>query len=154
MSTTSSLYEFLRLRGFSAGAIEYYSVMNFVEADMHNAVVEILREDLGGAYVDMQEIAGGMDRLPNAFFAELAQEVRLGAQVVAVDQDPESVTVHFKTEAGRFSESGDFAVVTVPFSVLRSIEMVTPLSREKQRAIRQLNYHASTKVLFQVRERI
>lgn len=149
-----SLYEFLRLRGFSAGAIEYYSVMNFVEADMHNAVVEILREDLGGAYVDMQEIVGGMDRLPGAFFGQLAQEVRLGAQVFAVDQDPEGVTVHFKTEAGRFSESGDYAVMTVPFSVLRSIEMITPLSREKQRAIRQLNYHASTKVLFQVRERV
>jgi len=149
-----SLYEFLRLKGFSPGAIEYYSVMNFVEADMHNAVVEILREDLGKAYVDMQEIAGGMDRLPDAFFAELSQEVRLGAEVFAVDQDPDSVTVHFKTEAGRFSEGADFAVMTVPFSVLRSIEAVTPFSREKQRAIRQLNYHASTKILFQVRERI
>ena len=39
---------------------------------MNNAVVEELREDLGGAYVDMQEIVGGMDRLPSAFYAELA----------------------------------------------------------------------------------
>ena len=31
---------------------------------------------------------------------------------------------------------------------------MTPFSREKQRAIRQLNYSASTKILFQVRERI
>ena len=31
---------------------------------------------------------------------------------------------------------------------------MTPFSREKQKAIRQLNYAASTKVLFQVRERI
>jgi monoamine oxidase len=149
-----SLYEFLRMKGFSEGAIEYYAVMNFVEADMHNAVVEILREDLGKAYVDMQEIAGGMDLLPNAFYRELEQEVRLGAEVFAIDQDPEGVKVHFKTEAGRFSEAADFAVITVPFSVLRSIETLTPFSREKQRAIRQLNYHASTKVLFQVRERV
>ncbi len=34
--------------------------MNFVEADMHNAFVEVLREDLGKAYVDMQEIVGGI----------------------------------------------------------------------------------------------
>ena len=66
-----SLYEFLKLRGFSEGAIEYYAVMNFLEADMHNAVVEILREDLGGAYVDMQEIVGGMDLLPRAFYGAL-----------------------------------------------------------------------------------
>ncbi len=64
-----SLYEFLRSRGWSSGAIEYYAVMNFVEADMHNAVVEVLREDLGGAYLDMQRIDGGMDGLPNAFYA-------------------------------------------------------------------------------------
>jgi monoamine oxidase len=149
-----SLYEFLRVKGWSDGAIEFYAVMNFVEADMHNAVVEILREDLGKAYVDMQEIAGGMDRLPIAFFRELQREVRLGAEVFAIDQDPEGVTVHVKTEAGRWTERGDYCVVTVPFSVLRSIETVQPFSREKQRAIRQLNYHASTKILFQVRERV
>src|SRR3990170_1913285 len=70
-----SLYEFLRFRGWSTGAIEYFAVMNFLESDMHNALVEVLREDIGGAYVDMQEIAGGMDQLPNAFYAELAPEV-------------------------------------------------------------------------------
>ncbi|HEX2267797.1 MAG TPA: FAD-dependent oxidoreductase [Actinomycetota bacterium] len=42
---------------------------------------------------------------------------------------------------------------TVPFPVLRTIEIVKPFSRDKQKAIRQLNYHASTKVLFQVRRR-
>ena len=84
-----SLYEFLRFRGWSTGAIEYYAVMNFLESDMHNALVEVLREDIGGAYVDMQEIAGGMDQLPNAFFGELADEVRLGAEVFAIDQDPD-----------------------------------------------------------------
>jgi monoamine oxidase len=128
--------------------------MNFLESDMHNALVEVLREDLGGAYVDMQEIVGGMDHLPNAFFGELQAEVRLGAEVFAIDQDPGSVTVHFKTEAGRFTERGDFAICTLPFSVLRSVEVLTPFSRGKQRAIRQLNYHASTKILFQVRERV
>jgi monoamine oxidase len=123
-----SLYEFLRAQGWSKGAIEYFTVLNFLEADMHNSLVEILREDLGGAYVDMQEIVGGMDALPNAFYPHLADQIRFGANV--------------------------FAVVTVPFSVLRTIEVLTPFSTGKQRAIRQLNYHASTKIVFQVRERI
>ena len=95
-----------------------------------------------------------MDQLPNAFFAELSAEVRLGAEAFAIDQDPDSVTVHYRTEAGRFTERGDYAVCTLPFSVLRSVEIITPFSHGKQRAIRQLNYHASTKILFQVRERI
>ncbi|CAN5731033.1 flavin monoamine oxidase family protein [soil metagenome] len=149
-----SLYEYLRHRGWSSGAIEYFAVMNFLESDMHNALVEVLREELGGAYLDMEEIAGGMDRLPDAFFRSLQQEVRLGAEVHAIDQDTESVTVHVRTQAGRTVERADFAIVTIPFSVLRHVEVITPFSREKQRAIRQLNYHASTKILFQVRERI
>jgi monoamine oxidase len=148
-----SLYEFLKLRNFSPGAIEYYAVMNFVEADMNNAVMEVLREDLEGAYADMQTIDGGMDRLPNAFFARLQQEVRFGAEVRAIDRGERSVTVHYKTESGRFSVTGDYCVCTVPFPCLRTIEVTPSFSPAKMRAIRQLNYHASTKVLFQVRRR-
>jgi monoamine oxidase len=149
-----SIREFLELKGFSEGAIEMYGVMNFVEAGINNAVVEEFREDFGKAFVDMQEIAGGMDNLPNAFYHELPDRVRFGAEVHAIDQDVDGVTVHFKTEAGRYSERGDYAIVTLPFSVLRQVEVLTPFSREKQRAIRQLNYSASTKILFQVSERI
>ena len=148
-----SLQEFLELRGWSDAAIEMYAVLNFLESDLHNAVMEVLREDLGGAYVDMQEVVGGTDRLPNAFYRALDDKVRFGAEVHALDQDDASVTVHFKTEAGRFSVAGDYAVCTLPFSVLRSVEIMKPFSRDKQKAIRQLNYAASTKVLFQVRNR-
>ncbi len=70
---------------------------------MHNSVVEILREDLGGAYVDMQEIAGGMDALPNAFYRAARRTRSASApNVFAIDQDPDGVTVHYKTESGRF----------------------------------------------------
>ncbi len=149
-----SVHEFLRARGWSDGAIEYYAVMNFVEADLHNAVVEVLREDLGGAYLDMQTIDGGMDTLPRAFFAELQDEIRLGAEVFAIGQDPDGVTVHYKTEAMRSHVRADFAVCTLPFPVLRTVEVTPEFSPAKRRAIRQLNYHASTKILFGVRERI
>ena len=149
-----TLREFLEVKGFSEGAIEMYGVMNFVESGINNAVTEEFREDFGKAYEDMQEIVGGMDRLPNAFYGEIGDRIRFGAEVHAIDQGPDSVTVHFKTEAGRYSVTGDYAIVTLPFSVLRQVEIMTPFSREKQRAIRQLNYSASTKILFQVSERI
>ena len=149
-----SLYDFLKAKGFSPGAIEMYGVMNFLEADMHNAAVEVLREDLGGAYVDMQEIVGGSDLLPRALARALSDRIRYGAEVHAIEQSPEEVTVHFKTEAGRYSETADYAICTLPFSVLRQVEVLTPFTHDKQKAIRQLNYAASTKILFQVRERI
>ena len=146
-----SLYEFLKFRGFSEEAIEYYAVMNFVEADMHNAVVEILREDLGGAYVDMSTIVGGMDRLPNAFYGELEDAVHFGVEVRAIEQDGEGVTLRCRRGNDRVSFKGDYAICTLPFSVLRTVEH--SFDHDKERAIRQLNYHASTKILFQVSDR-
>jgi monoamine oxidase len=148
-----SLYDFLKHRNFSRGAIEYYAVMNFVETDMNSAVMEILREDLEGSYVDMQTVDGGMDRLPNAFYAALQPEVRFGAEVRAIEESDTQVTVHVKTEAGRFAVSGDYCVCALPFPCLRTIELGRPFSHAKMRAIRQLTYHASTKILFQVRHR-
>jgi monoamine oxidase len=148
-----SLQEFLKHRNFSDGAIEYYSVMNFMETDLNNAVMEVLREELEGAYVDMQTIDGGMDALPNAFYRELQTEVRFGAEVSAIEQTAQAVRVHYKTEAGRFTAPGDYCVCALPFPCLRTIELAPTFSHAKSRAIRQLNYHASTKVLFQVRRR-
>jgi len=148
-----SLQEFLQMHGFSQGAIEMYGVMNFVEAELNTAVVEHLREDLGRAYDDMQEIVGGSDRLPEAFYHVLQDHIRFGAEVHAIEQDPDGVTIHFKTEAGRYSVTGDYAICALPFSVLRTIETAQPFSAGKQRAIRQLNYSASTKILFQVSRR-
>jgi monoamine oxidase len=147
-----SLRDFLLHKGWSEGAIEMYGVLAFLESDMANAAVEVLREDLGGAYVDMQEIVGGSDLLPRAFARELAEHIRYGAEVDALEQDADGVTVHFKTEAGRFSERADRVICTIPFSVLRTVE--AQFSHEKQKAIRQLNYSASTKILFQCRERV
>ncbi len=149
-----SIREFLTMRGFSEGAMELYGVMSFREANMNAAVVEQLREIVGRSFEDMQEIAGGMDQLPAAFYEQLKPFVRFGAEVTAMEQDPDSVTVHYRTTAGRFQVRADYAICAIPFSVLRDIEVLnTPFSREKQKAIRELNYNASTKILFQTRHR-
>ena len=149
-----SIREFLAARGFSEGALELYGVMSFRESNMNAAVVEQLREIVGRSFEDMQEIVGGLDRLPHAFYEQLKPFVRFGAEVTAIGQDERTVTVHYRGPAGRFSVTGDYAICAIPFSVLRDIEVLnTPFSREKQKAIRELNYNASAKILFQVRHR-
>jgi monoamine oxidase len=148
-----SLQEFLQAKGWSEGAIEMYGLLNFVEAEMNNAALEELRETLSGAFVDMQTIVGGMDKFPNAFYPPLADRIRFGSEIESFEQDDDGITVHYETGARRESVRGDYAVCALPFSVLRNVEGVETLSHEKQKAIRQLNYSASTKILFQVAER-
>ena len=150
-----TLREFLELKGFSEGAIEMYGVMNFVEAGMNNAVIEEFREDFGKAYEDMQEIVGGIGQPAERV---LPRAVRIGSgsaprSTRSTRTPTRSRSTSRPSPAGTRSR-GDYAIVTLPFSVLRQVEVMTPFSREKQRAIRQLNYSASTKILFQVSERI
>ena len=148
-----STREFLETCGWSEGAIELFGLMLGQEALMNSSFMELLREEVGGYYTDMVTIVGGMDLLPRAFLPGLATRIRFGAKLVALDQSPDDVTVHFATGAGRQSVKADYAVVTVPFPILRHVEMIKPLSRGKQRAIRQLHYDASAKILLQFRRR-
>jgi len=148
-----SVREYLDKLGWSEGMIELFGLLYNQEAIMNSSFLELLREELGDYYTDMVQIEGGMDRLPQAFLPALNGRIRYGAKVIALDQSPDNVTVHYQTAAGRFQVQGDYAILTIPFSVMRHIEALKPFSRAKQRAIRQLHYDASAKIFFQVRER-
>jgi monoamine oxidase len=148
-----STREFLEMKGWSEGAIEMYGLIANQEAVMNSSFLEVFREDSGNYYTNMVEIQGGSDRLPHAFLPELKDNIRFGSRMIAIDQSPEDVTIHYRTAAGRFKETGDYAIITVPFPVLRHIEVLKPFPRAKQRAIRQLHYDASAKILFQCRRR-
>ena len=148
-----SVREFLELRGWSESMIEMFGLLNNQEAMMNSSFLELFREDGGNYYTNMCQIVGGGDHLPHAFMPALAARIRFGAKMVAVDQTPDEVIVHYQTAAGRFQAGGDYAIITVPFPVLRHVEVLKPFSRAKQRAIRQLHYDASAKIFFQTRRR-
>ena len=151
-----STREFLELNAWSEGMIEIFGLLFDQEALMNSSFLELFREEHGNYYGDLLQIEGGMDTLPRALAnaaPELRARIRFGAKMVALDQSPEGVTVHYHTAGGRFKESGDYAILTVPFPVLRHVEVLKPFSRAKQRAIRQLHYDASAKIVMQFRRR-
>jgi monoamine oxidase len=150
---TYSIREFLEEQGWSEAAIELFGLLMNQESLMNTSFLEMLREEVGRFYVDMVRIEGGMDLLPRAFLPVLRDRIRFGARLVALDQDGDGVTVHYQTAAGRMRAHADHAIITVPFAVLRHVEMMKPLSLPKRRAIRQLHYDASAKILFQCRRR-
>ena len=147
-----STREFLEKCGWSDGAIEMFGLLADQEALMNASFLELFREEAGNYYTDMVAIDGGQDRLPRAFLPALHSHIHFGAKMVALNQGEDSVTVHYQTVAGRRSVTGDYALITIPFPLLRHVE--TPgFSRAKQRAIRQLHYDASAKIFFQFRRR-
>ncbi len=148
-----STREFLERNGWSEGMMEMFGLLMNQEAIMNSSFLELFREEAGHYYTDMVELEGGMDTLPRAFLPELMGDIRFGARVIAIDQSPDEVTVYYQTPAGRFTEKGDYAILTIPFPVMRHIDVLKPFSRAKQRAIRQLHYDASAKILLQFHRR-
>lgn len=148
-----STREFLEMNQWSEGLIEMFGLLSDQESLMNSSFLELFREEAGGYYTDLVQLDGGMDTLPKAFLPDLRQRIRFGAKVIALDQSPDDVTIHYRTPAGRFKETADYAVITIPFPVLRHIEILKPFSRPKQRAIRQLHYDASAKIVMQFRRR-
>jgi monoamine oxidase len=148
-----STREFLEASGWSEGAIEMFGLFANQEALMNASFLELFREEVGCFYEDMVQIEGGMDLLPRAFMPALASRIRFGTRVVAIEQDAGGVAVHYRNATRRQAEKGDYAIVTLPFSVLRHIDANPHFSRGKQRAIRQLHYDASAKILAQCRRR-
>jgi monoamine oxidase len=120
---------------------------------MNSSFLEVLREEAGDCFSEVMQIEGGSDRLPYSFLPALDRRLRLGAKMIAVDQSPDDVTIHYQTAGGRFEAKGDYAIISVPFPVLRHVETLKPFSHAKQRAIRQLHYDASAKIFMQFRRR-
>ncbi|MEX0788930.1 MAG: FAD-dependent oxidoreductase, partial [Anaerolineales bacterium] len=119
-----SVREFLEAQRWSEGAIERFGLLANQEALMNSSFLELLREELGNYYTDMVQIEGGMDHLPRAFLPDLAGRIRFGARVVAIEQTPDGVIVHYRTGAGRFAAPGQRAIVTLPSPVLRHVEFL------------------------------
>jgi monoamine oxidase len=148
-----STRQFLLDSGWSEGAIEMFGVLENLESRMSASFVEVLLAELGHAFTDMSQIDGGMDLLPQAFLPALRGKIRFGCMLTAIEQSSDGVTIYYNTLGGKKHIRADYAIVTVPFSVLRHVEVLTPFSREKQRAIRELHYDASAKILFQCHRR-
>ena len=98
-------------------------------------------------------IPGGTDRLPDAFAAQLSGRIRYGTEAVRLEQDEGGVRAVCRRGGRTETLEGDRLVCTLPFSVLRTLEISPALPEDKQRAIDTLPYSTITRVYVQVGRR-
>ncbi len=107
------------------------------------SALELLRDAIGGFFDKVAlTIEGGMERFPETLARNMEDRIRYRTRVIALDQHENAVIVHCDT--GSFE--ADYAVVTIPFSVLRYVDIRKPFSAAKQRAIRGLHYEPAAKL--------
>ena len=132
---------------FDRGQREEVPIDGFTDAMTQNYGGE-----LGGNPERWHKIKGGSDLLPKAFAEKLAGKIHYSAAVVRIEQDANQARVVF-VEAGRQQTlAADAVLCTIPFSVLKNIDLPA-LSARKREAIKRTHYDAVSRVYLQTRNR-
>jgi monoamine oxidase len=109
--------------------------------------------DLGGSPSRWQKMKGGNDLLPKAFAQRLAGRIYYGSPVVRIETDAKMARVVFLHAGSPQTISADRVLCTIPFSVLRNVEL-PGLSEQKLEVIKRAQYAAVSRVYLQARNRI
>jgi monoamine oxidase len=151
-----SLEEAFKQGGLSNEAMEMLASTWAYETMLQSGITAILREEYEEVWTkNFDEIVGGTDMLPRAFAANLKNKPRMGCKVVRLEQTSAGATAYYIDGPGRPVQraDGDVLLVTVPLGVLSKIQLNPAFSPAKMRAIRQVTYDSSTKVLAQAGRR-
>ncbi|MFI6702963.1 flavin monoamine oxidase family protein [Streptomyces sp. NPDC050509] len=161
--------------GLSDEAIEAVGTLENMSSRLHLSFFHsfLSRSDINPT-VRYWEIPGGSWRLPHALHQGLRDEVRLGHRMIRLeyhdpsrDADPEGTGavgpdgwgVAVQTVAENDPRAlprlwtADLAIVTIPFSALRFVEIVPSMSYKKRRAVIETHYDQATKVLLEFSHR-
>lgn len=137
----------LKALRFDLGGRQEVPIDGFTDAMTRN-----YGEELGGNPERWQKIKGGMDLLPKAFAAHLGDKIHYGAVVVRIEQDAKQATVKFVKNRTTQTLSADAVLCTIPFSVLRRLELPA-LSSRKRDLIKRTHYDAVARVYLQTKNR-
>lgn len=142
LSTKGASPEALRLINFNPG-----STFNSVEA---TSALWALRNNQRAKTPSKQpmQIEGGNSRLPEKMAAALKFPVQTNKIVTSIQSSSTSVGVEC-ADGSRFQ--ADYAVVTLPFSVLRRIQITPPLQGRQAEAVAELPYTSVTRIQLAVR---
>ncbi len=94
---------------------------------------------------------GGNNKLPEKLAALLGERLVMEHQLEAVTANGDGFTLSF---SGAKEVKADVVIITIPFSVLREVDMRLEMPPEKKQAIRELGYGTNSKMALGYNERV
>ena len=148
-----SLLGFLIEQGLSDAAISLLGPLFNLEGRFHFSLIEWFSHWHEDVFGDLEYIDDGADTLANAFAPALMRDIRLGAEVHAIEQGPDDVVVRYRDAVGtEGSVTADECVLTVPMVLLRHME-ISGLDVDKWFTIRNVYYGRAHKIFMQFSRR-
>ena len=94
------------------------------------------------------KIEGGSSRLVEALAARVPGQVRLGHRLEAIHRDAAGLVLTFaRPGGGAIAVAADLAVICLPFSTLRAVDLRVELPPEKRASIAGLGYGTNAKLV-------
>lgn len=149
--------DLLRSRGASPGAVALLRV-GYLDLigdgiDSYSALQMLHNLALRQMETQRYSIRGGTDLLPKAFADRLAGRIRYESPVVCIEPGDRSARVVVARGGHHQKLTADHVICTIPFSVLKQIDVSPRLSHEKTQAIHELPYTSVARVYLQFRRK-
>jgi len=111
--------------------------------------------DVYGDSDERYSVLGGNQQIPNRLAQLLGPSLHLGHRLVALRQRGTGYRLIFERRGAPTVEvDADFVILTVPFTILRELELQVDLPPVKRRAIRELGYGTNSKLILGFQERV
>ncbi|GIK15630.1 MAG: hypothetical protein BroJett003_05940 [Planctomycetota bacterium] len=110
--------------------------------------------DVFGASDERYRVLGGNQQIVERLADAVADQIRLGHRLVAIREHGRTPRLSFETKGGPVEVEADYVLLTLPFTLLREVEIRAELPAWKRRAINELGYGTNAKLLIGFRRRI
>jgi len=150
--------ELLRSRGASPGAVALLRV-GYLDLigdgiDSYSALQMLHNLALRQMETVRYTISGGTDLLPKAFAERLTGKIRYESPVVRIEPGEASASVVVGRQGQHERLTADHIVCTIPFSVLKGVDVSPAFSQGKTRAVQELPYTSIARVYLQFGRKI
>ena len=152
-----SLKQLLTDLGASDGAIDIIAASQLgllgFGLDSISAMDGVVTEAIAPNQI-FYEIVDGNDQLASALKRKVKKQFRKASVVRRIEQNQTGVTVTYSNSDGIQAITADRVICTLPFPILKDIDVSPSFSEDKQRAINELKLTPVTRTYLQFRSRV
>ncbi len=152
-----SLEQLLSNLGASDGAIDVIAASQLgllgFGLESFSALDGVVTEAIAADQI-FYEIVDGNDQLASALKRKVKKQFRKASIVKRIEQNQNGVTVTYSNSDGIQTITADRVICTLPFPVLKDIEVSPAFPEDKQRAINELKLTPVTRTYLQFRTRV
>lgn len=107
-----------------------------------------------GSSDERYKIAGGNQQVTNALYNQIKDQVKTEHRLLSIKETAQGYALAFDKGGSTVSVNADVVVCTIPFSILRDIELQLSLPQWKQNAIQKLGYGTNSKLFLGFQNRV